>query len=35
MYLESIKPFLLGMLENYRDEWDDAHWNAIIKNASL
>ncbi|XP_047147691.1 flavin-containing monooxygenase FMO GS-OX-like 1 isoform X2 [Vigna umbellata] len=35
MYLESIKPLLLGTLENYRDQWDDAHWNAIIKDASL
>jgi len=35
MYLESIKPVLLGLQDNYRDQWDDAHWKAIIKDASL
>jgi len=35
MYVESIKPLSLGRVENYRDQWDDAHWNAIIKDASL
>ncbi|RDY04277.1 Flavin-containing monooxygenase FMO GS-OX-like 3, partial [Mucuna pruriens] len=34
MYVESIKQ-IFGMHDNYRDQWDDAHWNAIIKDASL
>ncbi|XP_020224452.1 flavin-containing monooxygenase FMO GS-OX5 isoform X1 [Cajanus cajan] len=34
MYLESIKS-IFGMQDNYRDQWDDAHQNAMIKDASL
>ncbi|TKY49679.1 Flavin-containing monooxygenase FMO GS-OX 3 [Spatholobus suberectus] len=34
MYVESIKK-VFGMQDNYRDQWDDAHWNAIVTDASL
>ncbi|KAK7271453.1 hypothetical protein RJT34_27376 [Clitoria ternatea] len=34
MYLECIRS-MFGMQDNYRDQWSDAHWNAIIKDASL
>ncbi|KAL2337150.1 hypothetical protein Fmac_011596 [Flemingia macrophylla] len=34
MYLDSFKR-IFGMQDNYRDQWDDAHRNATIKDASL
>ncbi|KAK7243396.1 hypothetical protein RIF29_38191 [Crotalaria pallida] len=34
MYVESLRN-INGMQDNYRDQWDDAHWKEIIRDASL
>ncbi|MED6109251.1 hypothetical protein PIB30_031690 [Stylosanthes scabra] len=34
MYVESLKS-IFSMKDDYKDQWEDAYWDAIIKDASL